>query len=335
MAPESQHKKLHNQILISKLLQCKDGVSPVTLVFDSLHQSGKPLLCEIISKAKAAKVTIIFVSLETIGRKGLEKTDHFLQCYDTSEVQIQNAVQSVISKDRPTLVIFDTIHPLINSKGFSPATFLSTFMGPSTSVVLLCHKDIPFSTHDDFAPQPLALLRYLATAILTVHSLSHTIAKKQARDRSIAEPAFGLDEGVEGVLVGMGSNYRDGTVIEMEHRRKSGRTVKEWFFIYHTAQKSTSNVVGPKTGQKSMESVIQLEDHPLYPRPAEGQRQDDTKDEGGNTFNLGLTEKERIDRDAVQLPYFDAQNESGVGAGGRILYDMGVEDDFDEEEDEI
>jgi elongator complex protein 5 len=52
---------------------------------------------------------------------------------------------------------------------------------------------------------------------------------------------------------------------------------------------------------------------------------------------LGLTEKQRRDREGVVLPYFDAQNESGVGEGGRILYEMGVEDreDFDDEEDEI
>lgn len=35
------------------------------------------------------------------------------------------------------------------------------------------------------------------------------------------------------------------------------------------------------------------------------------------------------------LPYFDAQTEIGGGEGGRILYEMGREDDFDEEEDEI
>jgi elongator complex protein 5 len=37
----------------------------------------------------------------------------------------------------------------------------------------------------------------------------------------------------------------------------------------------------------------------------------------------------------VVLPYFDAQQGNGPGEGGRILYDMGEEDDFDEEEDEI
>lgn len=53
------------------------------------------------------------------------------------------------------------------------------------------------------------------------------------------------------------------------------------------------------------------------------------------TFNLGLTDKQRSDREGVVLPYFDAQREEGMGEGGRILYDMGEEDDFDEEEDEV
>ncbi len=51
------------------------------------------------------------------------------------------------------------------------------------------------------------------------------------------------------------------------------------------------------------------------------------------TFSLGLTEKQRKDRDGIVLPYFDAQTEIGAGEGGRILYELGREDDFDDEED--
>ena len=53
----------------------------------------------------------------------------------------------------------------------------------------------------------------------------------------------------------------------------------------------------------------------------------------GMTFDLNLTERQRQEREGVVLPYMDAQK--GGGEGGRILYDMGVEDDFDDEEDEI
>ena len=125
----------------------------------------------------------------------------------------------------------------------------------------------------------------------------------------------------------------------------------EWFFLpardgldggsAPSAAGSTSLTVsaGKGTGVGGeKERAILLDDHPLY-RASESQREDDGggfegDGDGGATFDLGLTEKQRRDRDGVVLPYMDAQSGEG-GRGGRILYDMGVEDDFDEEEDEI
>lgn len=125
-------------------------------------------------------------------------------------------------------------------------------------------------------------------------------------------------------MVGLGSNDRRGVVIEMEYRRKSGREVKEWFFL------------PAGIGAKVKETVILLEDHPLYRHVPNSDADATVAEESmDTTFNLGLTEKQRRDREGVVLPYFDAQREEGMGEGGRILYDMGVEDDFDEEEDEI
>jgi len=136
--------------------------------------------------------------------------------------------------------------------------------------------------------------------------------------------------------VSQDANGKDGLVLEMEYRRKSGRGVREWYFLpYHgstsTAQTKASSA-GP-AGPRAKEIVILLEDHPLYRRP----EQENVGAEGDGdmdvTFNLGLTERQREAREGVVLPYFDAQK--GGGEGGRILYDMGEEDDFDEEEDEI
>lgn len=162
---------------------------------------------------------------------------------------------------------------------------------------------------------------------MTTHSLSHLVAQKAARQRSLAQPVFGLAEDVEGVIAGMGSNDRKGTVIEMEYRRKSGRGVRDWYWLPAFKTPDPDLV-----STKQKERVILLDDHPLY-RTAPSQLEEavglDT------TFNLLLTEKQRRDREGVVLPYFDAQREDGVGEGGRILYDMGSEDDFDEEEDEI
>jgi elongator complex protein 5 len=184
-------------------------------------------------------------------------------------------------------------------------------------------------------PHPLTLLRWLATTVIQVHSLHHVLAQKAARERSHAEPVFGLQEETEGVIVGLGANDDRGVVIEMEYRRKSGRGVREWFFLPARASSTASLKSGVrKPAAASRETVILLEDHLLYARPMD----EASPPDGGETettFNLNLTEKQRRDREGVVLPYFDAQGDGEVGEGGRILYDMGEEDDFDEEEDEI
>ncbi len=195
------------------------------------------------------------------------------------------------------------------------------------------HIDIPLHTvpASSYTPQALTLLKYLCTSLLTVHSLSQILARKAAADKSIAEPVFGLGEEIEGVVKGLGGNDRRGVVVEMEYRRKSGRAVCEWFFLPTATH---SDAPSSSTAKSTKEKVILLDDHPLYRLPA--QYDAAGNEEGGvnSTFDLGLTEKQRRDREGVVLPYFDAQKEEG-GVGGRILYDMGEEDDFDEEEDEI
>ena len=135
--------------------------------------------------------------------------------------------------------------------------------------------------------------------------------------------------------MGIGANDRRGLVLELEYRRKSGREIEERFFL-DTASTTVQGLIDGKEKIRERDRVILLEDHPLY-RPQDvgkmaGEGSGEVDEEG--TFNLGITEKQRRDREGVVLPYFDAQKEGG-GGGGRILYDMGVEDDFDEEEDEI
>lgn len=146
----------------------------------------------------------------------------------------------------------------------------------------------------------------------------------------------------------MGANDKRGCVIEMEYRRKSGRGVGEWFFVPELAEQNNGDGIGEGEGVKGggeggsgngSEGIVLLDDQVLY------KGFDGNGDEGGGqgmgvevevergTFELGLSDKQRRDREGVVLPFLDAQK--GEGAGGRILYEMGKEDDFDEEEDEI
>lgn len=192
------------------------------------------------------------------------------------------------------------------------------------------HADVPLalspSALSEYEPHPLTVLNHLATAVLRVSSLHQAAETKRARDRSLPEPAWGLAEGREGVLVGVKGGPKavgGGVVVEMELRRRSGRAVVERFVLEPGR--------GGGAGTLSL-----LSDHPLFAAPVgadDGQGEDE--DLAETTFSLGLTEKQRKDREGIVLPYFDAQKDVGGGEGGRILYEMGREDDFDDEEDEI
>lgn len=127
------------------------------------------------------------------------------------------------------------------------------------------------------------------------------------------------------MLAGLGGNNGNSgagaLVLEMEYRRKSGRGVwEQFYFPTHPKQNPTL-----------------LTDHPSFHHAMPSQ--DPGPEAPSATFELGITDAQRKVREGVVLPYFDAQNGDGGGGGmgGRILYEMGVEDmdDFDEEEDEV
>jgi elongator complex protein 5 len=198
------------------------------------------------------------------------------------------------------------------------------------------------------------VLTHLATAVLRTTNLHHAIERRRAQNRSQREPEFGLGEGKEGVLIGLGlrnakiaaaaSNGNGGTglVLEMELRRRSGRSVAETFVLVPGISSISKMPDATQAQTKRLEIVPSrlylLSDHPAFLDPSEAGSAEGGgggEDEPASTFNLGLTEKQRRDREGIVLPYFDAQTDIGAGEGGRILYDMGREDDFDEEDDEI
>ncbi|KAK4990299.1 hypothetical protein LTR66_003383 [Elasticomyces elasticus] len=335
MAPLNlQHRRTHNLLLISKLLNQRETTSPFTLISDTLAQSAKPLVAEYTRRANIAKTNTVYLSFETLRRP--HGVNAFVLAWDTPlrswQKEVANHVKPTAASQR-TLLIIDSLTQLVALPDINLPALLSSFITPTTSLLAVYHTDIPVpaSKSSPYSPTPLTLLSYLATALISVHSLHHVLARKSARDRSLAGPVFGLEEGVEGVLQGLGSNDERGLVIEVEYRRKSGRGIKEWYFL---PSLSARNATAAKPATKPKEPVILLEDHPLYHRALEDVTRSGASDESmDTTFDLGLTEKQRRDREGVVLPYFDAQK--GGGEGGRILYDMGAEDDFDEEEDEI
>jgi elongator complex protein 5 len=346
------HRRTHNLLLISKLLNQRDHASPFTLVIDSLEQPAKPLLKEYLRRAKLGKSHSIFLAFETVARP--EAAEAFITCWDKTPVQISQAVATALSAaasaGRRCLILVDSLWTLATlsqkpAADFNLTAFLSSLLQPPqssgktpipVSLVAVYHSDVHLTHSIPYTPSPVELMAYLATTIIHIHSLSTLLAEKQARERSVAVSSFGLEESVEGVIIGLKPTSQHikaehhGTVLELEHRRKSGRGVHEWYFLPASPSKQATT-----TAQAFRDIAALLDDHPLFRRTKTEDTNDD-QDLEGMTFSLGLTDRQRQDRDGVVLPYSDAQNSGlGPGSGGRILYDMGAEDDFDDEEDEI
>ncbi|KAI5865554.1 histone acetylation protein 2 [Durotheca rogersii] len=346
------HARSHALLLLQKLLNLRDNASPLTLVLDTLEQSAKPVVREFLSRAKISKSKTIFVSFGTL-RKPAD-VDVFVKAWGKPP----EALRAEIASHYPSaaaghaykvLVVLEALNPLASAAGARLPLFLSSLVAPGVSLVGVYHEDLPLDppspasttphSFNEYAPPPLAVLAHLATAILRARSLAHAAARRRARDRSRPEPRWGLDEGREGVLVGLagGDGAGAGLVLEMELRRRSGRSVAEVFVL---APRGGAAATAPATSQ-----LYLLSEHPAFRGPEQdgdsgGEDLRAAEAEAGagtmgTTFDLGLTEKQRRDREGVVLPYFDAQRDVGAGEGGRILYDMGREDDFDDEEDEI
>ncbi|KAK7514957.1 Elongator complex protein 5 [Phyllosticta citriasiana] len=351
LSKQAEHRRAHNLLLMSKLLSCRDNMSPFTLIIDTLEKSGKGVVREFVKRANAGKIKIVLVSFETLKKpRGVDVLVHGTkQTPAVMQRELLKIVAEAKGKQK-VLLVFDNLNSLCDHPSTSSnlPEYLSSFLGPNISLLATYHADVPLSfPHDPYVPHPLTLLKYLVTTILRPHSLHHVLAEKAARDKSQASPVFGLSEEVEGVVGGLGRNagaaadersgsaehLRRGVVLEMEYRRKSGRGVHEWFFLPEPPQGGAVTGKELKTAQTAQ--VLLLDDHPLHRHVPDVGETALEGDEFDTTFNLGLTEKQRRDREGVVLPYFDAQSGEGPGEGGRILYDMGEEDDFDEEEDEI
>jgi elongator complex protein 5 len=99
-------------------------------------------------------------------------------------------------------------------------------------------------------------------------------------------------------------------VIALEYRKKSGRTISERYIL---------DLPSGKTSSLDYRAV------------------DDHRETGldfGTTFNLGVTQRQKENREDVVLPHFSAQGIfSGAEGSGNIEYTLDAEDDFDDEED--
>jgi elongator complex protein 5 len=327
----------HSIHLMSRVLNIRTNASPFTLVLDDLNQRAVPLLGEIVRRALSRNVNVVVVTFETMQfHPAIRSVRAFA---DRTGDQILQDLRIAMGDAKESLVVVDSLYELLNDKHIDMgALFNLVAVEFASTLVGVYHQDMLPSqdAHNAYAPQPLELFKYMATTVITCKSFAHALATKAAKERSLAEPTHGLLQGAEGVVQCLDANDHRGIVLEAEFRRKSGRAEGETYFLRAAVVGDYNEPMpGMAVGTLKQEFLKLLDQVPAYANQEMIGLVNAAASEIESTFNLGLTDKQKQAREGVVLPYFDAQKGEGAGEGGRILYEMGEEDDFDEEEDEI
>lgn len=326
----------HSVQLMSRILNIRTNASPFTLILDDLNQRGMPFIHEIVRRGLSRNVNIVIISFESTQ---FHPAIRSIPAHaESSGEQILHDLRKLMSDAKESLIIVDSLYELLDLEGMDMSALFNLVAGKFASTLVgVYHQDmLPSQTaQTSYAPQPLDLLKYLATSVIVCKSFAHVLAAKAAKERSLPEPTHGLLQGAEGIVQCLDANDHQGIVLEAEFRRKSGRPESETYFL-RVARVSDYNmpIGNMPVGTLKQEFVTLLDQVPAYGSQEVLGMINAAADDMESTFNLGLTEKQKQAREGVVLPYFDAQKGEG-GEGGRILYDMGSEDDFDEEEDEI
>ncbi|KAF2878584.1 Elongator subunit Iki1-domain-containing protein [Massariosphaeria phaeospora] len=336
----------HALHLLSRVLNIRLNASPFTLIVDDLSQRATPLTSEIMRRALSRNINVVVVAFEAAD---VDPAIHYIPAYGgITGAQLLEKIEVAMSERQESLVVVDSLYDLVNATDIDMGVLFDLVATRFASTLVgIYHQDILADQYPEnaYAPQHLEYFQYLATTIFTCKSLAHVLAAKAASERSLAEPTFGLLQGAEGVVQCLDANDHRGIVFTAEFRRKSGRPESETFFLRETLI-SDYNEPLPlmRVGTLKQEFAVLIDQVPAYANEVvislvksaadaveSNQATDDLIE---STFNLSITDKQKEARDGVILPYFDAQTANG-GEGGRILYDMSMEDDFDEEEDEI
>jgi elongator complex protein 5 len=326
----------HSIHLMSRVLNIRTNASPFTLVLDDLNQRAMPFVFEMVRRGLSRNTNVIVLSFDATqyppGARNIAA--HAA----ANGEQLMKDLTDALKQAKESLVIVDSLYDLLEIEGIDMSALFNLVAGKFVSTLVgVYHQDMlpAQDAHTAYAPQPLELLKYMATSVLTCKSFAHVLAAKAAKERSLPEPTHGLLQGAEGIVQCLDANDHQGIVLEAEFRRKSGRPESETYFL-RNARASDYHLptAGMTVGTLKQEFVTLLDMVPAYNSKEIMGVINAAADDIESTFNLGLTEKQKQAREGVVLPYFDAQKGEG-GEGGRILYDMGSEDDFDEEEDEI
>lgn len=279
------------EILLKRILSLRES-TPFFLALDTVNQVHKPLTGEFISLARQQNPSLPVTFVS------FETASTCKPAYlNESDVFIKlydkkSTVQEVASR-----LSGASTKNLIIVDSFNyinkkdVLTFLSVLSNPNNVLYGVYHVDVPPTESRE--PSILSHLDFLCSVILDVKHLNISESDYYSH---LDSPGFPLHASLAQFL------------IDLTYRRKSGRELK---YSY-------------KIDTQKHEYTHQTEEEPENP-------EDESLLEGLTTFNLTTNDKQKKQREKVDLPFMEAQTALG-SVGSAIVYTFEKDDDYDEED---
>ncbi|QEU58635.1 Iki1 [Kluyveromyces lactis] len=281
------------KVLLKRTFSLKEQ-SSLILCTDTMAQSSRFVVEEFLNNIPD-EMPVVFVSFETPNRPKYAR--QFIDASGKTTQQLVAALQPYLPQPQEQapkmhLVIFDALN-YIGSESLTQ--FISTIASPFVTILTTYHQSIP-------AWRPAELQNY-PTAIQLLQFIANTVIEVTPKT-SIDEDD--LDADLSRFVIPKNLNNHT-YYITLTNKRKSGRAIKNKFLI------------NSKT--HDYEYVIEKQE-PVTDESPE-------MFEGLTTFNLNTSEKQKLAKDKVELPYLEAQS---FNSGGAIVYEFEKDDDYDEED---
>lgn len=288
-------------VLLNRIFSLREPC-PFLLVSDTFIQSATYLTDELIIKAKASStdLTIIYLSFETTHMPSYMKEgkDIFVDLLNKDFEQILVKLFPNNNDTKRMLIIVDSFN-YIPQKDI--IKFLKLIMKPTHTVYGVYHQDMSDSSSiSSKGPSFYTYLHFLSSCVFEVKPIDFDVSDSLYHQVLENGPIF---------PVGVRATQQPTFYIDLTYRRKSGRSLEYKFLINSTTHQYEVVTITNNADTQDDESLL--------------------KDL--TTFNLGTTQKQREQRDKVDLPFLEAQKSMG-SVGSSIVYEFEKDDDYDEED---
>ncbi|CDO91938.1 unnamed protein product [Kluyveromyces dobzhanskii CBS 2104] len=281
------------KVLLKRTFSLKEQASLI-LCTDTMAQSSRHVVEEFANNV-SDEMPIVFVSFETPNKPKYAR--QFIDASGKTSKQLISVLQPYLPQPQEQapkmhLVIIDTLNYILSE---DLTQFISTIASPFVTILATYHQSIPTWRSPEFENYPAAiqLLQFIANTVIEVTPKT-----------SIDEDDLEADLSRFVIPRNLNSHI---FYVTLTNKRKSGRAIKNKFSI------------NSKTHE--YEYVIEKQEEHVEESPE--------MFEGLTTFNLNTSEKQKLAKDQVELPYLEAQS---FNSGGAIVYEFEKDDDYDEED---